>query len=262
MLIDWFTVGAQAVNFAVLVWLMKRYLYQPVLDAIDAREKHIATELADAAAKKAEAEHEQADFQAKNTAFDQQRAQLLATATNDAKTEGQRLSDEAAMNAAAATIKRQSMLKDEASALDRALGLRARQEIFAIARETLAHLAAVGLEEMVSNVFIERLRALEGTAKDRLAEAIGTTKDGVLVRSAFELPQPQREAIGHALNETFSVDVALRFETAPDLVAGIELTVNGQKLDWNIARYLESLGESVDALVTKPADVKPVPVEA
>ncbi len=52
MLIDWFTVGAQLLNFLILVWLMKRFLYKPVLDAIDAREKLIATELADAAAKK------------------------------------------------------------------------------------------------------------------------------------------------------------------------------------------------------------------
>ena len=49
MLIDWFTVGAQLLNFMVLVWLMKRFLYQPVLAAIAAREQHIAAGLADAA---------------------------------------------------------------------------------------------------------------------------------------------------------------------------------------------------------------------
>ena len=38
MLIDWFTVGAQALNFLILVWLMKRFLYQPILHAIDERE--------------------------------------------------------------------------------------------------------------------------------------------------------------------------------------------------------------------------------
>ena len=43
MLIDWFTVGAQALNFLILVWLMKRFLYKPILHAIDAREKRIAT---------------------------------------------------------------------------------------------------------------------------------------------------------------------------------------------------------------------------
>jgi len=53
MLIDWFTVGAQALNFIILVWLLKRFLYKPILGAVDAREKRIAAELADAAARKA-----------------------------------------------------------------------------------------------------------------------------------------------------------------------------------------------------------------
>ena len=55
MLIDWFTVAAQALNFVILVWLMKRFLYQPILHAIDEREKLIASELANADKKKAEA---------------------------------------------------------------------------------------------------------------------------------------------------------------------------------------------------------------
>ena len=61
MLIDWFTVGAQVLNFVVLVWLMKRFLYRPILDAIDAREKRVAAELADADARRAEAGRERAD---------------------------------------------------------------------------------------------------------------------------------------------------------------------------------------------------------
>jgi F-type H+-transporting ATPase subunit b len=77
MLIDWFTVGAQIVNFLILVWLLKHFLYKPILDAIDAREKRIAAELADADAKKAEAEKERTDFEDKNRAFDQQRTALL-----------------------------------------------------------------------------------------------------------------------------------------------------------------------------------------
>ena len=72
MLIDWFTVAAQALNFLILVWLMKRFLYKPILKAIDTREKLIATELADAAAKKVEAQKEHAEFDQKNQQFDQQ----------------------------------------------------------------------------------------------------------------------------------------------------------------------------------------------
>jgi hypothetical protein len=87
MLIDWFTVGAQVINFLVLVWLLKRFLYRPILDAIDAREQRIAAELADADAKRAEAKQERETFQHKNEEFDEQRAALLAQATDEAKTE-------------------------------------------------------------------------------------------------------------------------------------------------------------------------------
>src|SRR5665811_2539985 len=90
MLIDWFTIGAQALNFLILVWLLKHFLYKPILNAIDAREKRIAKELADADAKKAEAQKEHDEFQHKNEEFDQQRAALLSKAKEDAQAERQR----------------------------------------------------------------------------------------------------------------------------------------------------------------------------
>ena len=68
MLIDWFTVIGQLLNFLVLVWLMKRFLYRPILNAIDEREKKIAAELADADTKKALAQKESDDFKKKNKA--------------------------------------------------------------------------------------------------------------------------------------------------------------------------------------------------
>ena len=55
MLIDWFTVAAQAINFLILVGLLSRFLYKPILHAIDEREKGIATQLAQAEADKANA---------------------------------------------------------------------------------------------------------------------------------------------------------------------------------------------------------------
>ena len=93
MLIDWFTVAAQALNFLILVWLLKRFLYKPILNAIDAREKRIATELADADAKKAEARQERDEFNRKNKEFDKQRTALLTKAEDEATAERQRLLD-------------------------------------------------------------------------------------------------------------------------------------------------------------------------
>src|SRR5580700_624339 len=120
MLIDWFTVGAQALNFLILVWLMKRFLYKPILNAIDAREKRIATELADADAKKAEAQKERDEFLQKNREFDQQRAALVSKATEEAKTERQRLVEEARKAADALSVKRQETLRNDARNLNQA----------------------------------------------------------------------------------------------------------------------------------------------
>jgi F-type H+-transporting ATPase subunit b len=41
----------------------------------------------------------------------------------------------------------------------------------------------------------------------------------------------------------------VRYETAPDLIGGIELTANGQKVAWSIADYLASMEKDVDELL-------------
>jgi F-type H+-transporting ATPase subunit b len=257
MLIDWFTVGAQALNFLILVWLMKHFLYKPILNAIDAREKLIATELADAAVKKAEAQKEHEEFQHKNEEFDQQRAALLIKATDEVKVERQRLIDEARRAADALSAKRQETLKNDAHNLSQAISRRTQQEVFAITRKALTDLATTSLEERVGEVFTRRLREMDGKAKETLGAALKTAPEPAVVRSAFDLPKDQRAAIQNAVNETFSADIHLRFETEPDLVSGIELTANGQKVAWSIADYLTSLEKGVGELLKEQNKPEP-----
>src|SRR5476651_1498705 len=121
MLIDWFTVGAQVLNFLILVWLMRRFLYRPILQAIDAREKRIAAELADADAKKAEASKERDEFEHKNEEFDRQRAALLSKATEEVKAERQRLLDDARKAADALSTRRRETLRSDALSLNQAI---------------------------------------------------------------------------------------------------------------------------------------------
>src|SRR5574337_372341 len=64
MSIDWITVAAQIVNFLVLVWLLKRFLYRPILDGIDAREREIAERMGEAAQIRTAAEAAEADYEA------------------------------------------------------------------------------------------------------------------------------------------------------------------------------------------------------
>jgi len=264
VLIDWFTVGAQALNFVILVWLMKHFLYKPVQDAIAAREKRIAGQLADADKKKAEAKKDRDDFQHKNDAFDQERAALLKKATDDANSERERLLDAAGKAADALTAKRRQTLHADADNLNRGLRQRVQDEVFAIARKTLADLASASLDERMCETFVGRLRAVEGTEKKRLADAFDSKTEPLIVRSTFELPAAQRAAIQKAVHETFATKADLHFETAPDLVGGIELSAGGHKLAWSIADYLTSLERGVGELLQSqatPEDVAKAPAK-
>lgn len=255
MLIDWFTISAQAINFLILVWLMKRFLYQPILNAIDAREKRIATELADADAKRDEARKERDAFQHKNEEFERQRRELLSKATDEVKIERQRLLDEARTAADALRAKGMETLRTDVRNLNQAICLRTKHEVFAITRKALMDLATTSLEDRLGEVFIRRLREMDGQAKACLAEALKTAAAPALVRSAFDLSAEQRLTIQTALNETFSSEIPVRFETAQDLIGGIELATNGQKVGWNIADYLASMESGIGELLREK--VKP-----
>src|SRR5665647_92483 len=257
MLFDWFTVGAQALNFLVLVWLMKRFLYKPILDAVDAREKRIALAQLDAVLKQTAAQKERDEFHAKNAKFDQQRNELHSQLKDEIKAERQRLLDQAHQAADALRVKRQDALTSELQSLQRDIVRRSREEVFAIANKVLTDLAGTPLEQRMAEVFTHRLRALHGKAKETLGAALKTALEPAVVRSAFALPADERAKIQNVINETFSGDVHLRFETAPDLVSGIELTANGQKVAWSIADYLTALKTGIGELLKEQDKAEP-----
>ena len=266
MLIDWFTVGAQVVNFVILVWLMKHFLYKPILNAIDAREKRIASELADANAKKAEAEKERADFENKNKVFDDQRSALLSKATGDAKAEGAQLLDKARKDADSLRDTQAAALQSDHAKMGSQITRMATEEVFGIARKALSDLATVSLEERMGEVFTRRVHQMNGKDKELLAAALKASSEPAVVRSAFAMPADQQAAIQNALNETFSAVVRIRFETTKEAICGIELSANGQKVGWSIATYISALDEKIGALLeaqsTQQAKGAPKPTPA
>ena len=86
MLIDWFTVVAQVINFLILVWLLQRFLYKPIVNAMQTREERIASQLRDAEKQKAEAEVESAKFRIAHDQLEQRKQELLREAEADAET--------------------------------------------------------------------------------------------------------------------------------------------------------------------------------
>ncbi|SCZ85665.1 F0F1 ATP synthase subunit B [Nitrosomonas mobilis] len=249
MLIDWFTVVAQIINFLILVWLLKRFLYKPILTAIDAREQRIAAKLADADAKKMEAQKERDAFQQKNEDFDKQRIERMNQVAEAVSAERAQLLDAARQESSDLRAQLQVTLKNERHNLNEALSHRAREEVFAIARKTLIDLADTTLEDRVTAVFLDRLRELDDGEMADLKLVFKASVDPLLIRTAFTLSTEQCAAIETTINGVLGEEKAVKFETAPDLISGIELVANGRKVAWSIASYLASLEESIDELL-------------
>ena len=253
MLIDWFTVGAQALNFIILVWLLKHFLYKPIITAIDVREKRTAMELADAARQKSEAQRAREEFEDKNKRFDEERDALMAKTVLEVRVERERLLDDARKIANELLIKQKTVVHDSAVALADQLKRLVAMEVFDVARKALTDLASADLEERLGDVFARRLRQLKPEAKASLGAVLKTPNATAIVRSRFDLGPKVHATIRNALNETFAADIGVSFETAPDSLCGIDLTVSGQRLSWNIEEYLKVLEEKVDALLSADA---------
>jgi F-type H+-transporting ATPase subunit b len=245
MQINWFTVIAQLVNFIVLVWLMKRFLYAPILDAIDAREKKIKGQLADAKAQKVEAKKEQDEFSAKNADFDRQKKALMDTAIADTQAERQKLLDAARTDAETLRTNQAKALQEMQVNLQNDIAKKTQQAVFSITRKALADLASVSLENQSVAVFIERLSHLKPDEKQALLAAFQADKKPVQVQSVFALSASQQTEVKAELTKLIGSETDCTFTTDPALISGISLTANGFKLAWSVADYLTSLEKSI-----------------
>jgi F-type H+-transporting ATPase subunit b len=269
VLIDWFTVCAQAINFLLLVWLLRRYLYKPVLAAIDAREQKIAAKIKDAETQETNAKAAGEELRRRNEAFDQERDGLLRKATEAGATQRERLIESARQDSALLRVKLAQALSAERAELGRQLSARTQAEVFALTRKALSELAGTSLEDRMVAVLIERLRALPEPQRLALAGPAANTGSGAaarqaavtqvaLVRSAEDASAAARTNLEAAIHERLGA-MAVRFETAPELICGLELSVAGQKLAWSVADYLSSLAQDATAIA---ATQLAAPIEA
>lgn len=257
MQVNWFTVIAQIINFIVLVWLLKRFLYKPILKAIDEREEKIAAQIKHAEAQDTKAKNEQAEFQKKNKSFDMEKKELMDKAIAETHEERQKLLEDARNEATELRSKLEKSLKEMQENLNRDILLKTQQEVFAIARKTLSDLASLSLEEQSTNIFIKRLNEVTNEEKKLFVEAFKKGSYPILVRSAFDLAEKQQIDIKSAVNEILGTETHFQFKTAPEIISGIELTSNGYKLAWSIAEYLNSLQKSISETMKEEPNAEP-----
>lgn len=245
MLIDWFTVTAQVINFLVLVYLLKRFLYGPIIKAMDEREKKIALRLEEAQKKKDEAWQEVERYQEKNRDLDSRREKLLSEIREEAGAGRKQLINKARNQVDALQANWYEAIQREKEAFFRELRQRAGRYTCAVAGRALNDLASADLEHQIIRVFIERLRGLDEQEWVALEASIRKSGPRIDLRSAFKIPQQMAEEIGEILRDRGCDPVDLQLEISSDVICGIELKVHGRKIAWSLEDYLQTLEESL-----------------
>jgi len=237
--IDWLTVGAQAVNFLILVWLLKRFLYERVVRAMDRREAAIAARIREADARIDEAEQEARRHREEREALEAQRERLLTRAREEADDLRHALEKDARRELDEARARWHAELEREQAVFLQDVRRQLAEHFEALARRALAELADADLEGQMARVLVERLGRLDADQKAALA---GRAPDEpLLVRSAFELPAAIKRTLTAAIHEAVGRDVSVAYELADDLACGLELRAGGQSLAWSLDGYLDAL---------------------
>jgi F-type H+-transporting ATPase subunit b len=245
MLIDWFTVLAQVINFLILVYLLKRFLYKPILKAIDAREKRVASQLQEAAEQKTAADEQHKKFDSLNQELHKNKENLIAAAQKEAEAEQQRLMDNARKEYDVLRRRLHDALEKERSDIAVNLKKSVQEETFEIARKTLADLAGVSLEAQIIDVFIQKIKTISQEEKVQLIDALQSAIEPVRVQSSFEMNAAQKAACTEAIKDLLGENTKMKFETTNDILSGVELSANGFKIAWNINEYLGSLEKRI-----------------
>ena len=249
MQINGFTVIAQIINFLVLVWMLKKFLYQPVLDAIDEREKTISSRLKQAEDLKQQAIKQNEELKEKNAAFNQEKTELMNQAVIAVEAQRIKLLKQASDEADAFLRKQDQIREDSQENLNKQISVKTRQGVLDIAKKTLTDLASASLEQQTIDVFLSRLGQLSEEEQTSFKSNFKAGSEPMLVESAFELPLKQQSEIKDVVGKILSAKPVFRFEINPQWITGIVLTANGYQLAWNVSAYLKSMEVSISELV-------------
>jgi F-type H+-transporting ATPase subunit b len=257
VLINWFTVIAQIVNFLILVFLLKYFLYDRIVKAMDEREQRIQLRLKEAEEKKQEAEQEARSYLEKNRDFDAKREEMLAQARKEADARRKELTEKArlAVNNLR-SVWLEAIQRDKKSFIQD-LRKMAGSQVYTIARKAFRDLADAGVEERTVAVFLAQIQGMTKKKQEGLAASIREGGNEVVIRSAFEIPAKMREKITAKLHRAIADGIQVRYESASELIMGIELKTRGRKIAWSLQGYLDTLEEHSLQSLEKEAQRKP-----
>lgn len=243
MSIEWVTIVAMIINFLLLVFLLRRFLYGPILKVMDERELKIVQREKEAAEKARQAEAEAGEYREKTASLTARDEELLAEAREAAAAQRRSLVDEARREVTETRQRWQEALSREKESFARELRRQVAGQASRIARRCLQDLADARLEEMAWDVFLKKVGALPVEELSKLKEASSASQ--IQVSSAFEIGETKLTLLQSRLAELLSVNVNLDYRQDPALICGLELEAGGYRVAWSVDSYLADVEQQI-----------------
>lgn len=248
MEIDWITLGAQVVNFVILVLLLRYFLYGRIVEAVERREDEIQARLDEAREREEEAEARARAHREDREAFREKREELLRQAREAAEEEREKRLEEVREEARATRERWRVQLKREREDFLAELRERAGRATWQMVEQALAELADEELQQRTVTTFLKRVDEAAGDSE--LADVVAGARD-LVVRSAFELGGEERERIGEHLREALGAEGDVAFEVDRELVLGLRLEAGDREVQWSVRDQLQTLEDRVRELLER-----------
>ena len=219
MTIDWWTLGFQAVNVVILVWLLQRFFWRPVAAMIEQRRSITDKALADAKAAQDTATAALANIAATQAGFGRERDAILAAAHAEAETAGKTMLDAAAKEAAAHAAAAAAATLAEHDADEAAWAGRASELAVQIAGRLASRLQGPAVSSVFLDWLVSSIQAMPAPEREAAVADAG----GFEAVTAGPLAPAEQEQARNAIALAFGAPPQMTFRTDPALVAGIEL---------------------------------------
>ena len=243
---DWSTFALEALNFLVLVWLLKRFFYRPVLAVIEARRAETAKTIADAEAVRLEAEQLKTEYTVHLAELDKVRAAAKTRLDEDVAAERARRLTALAAEIDAERKRREALEARAKSEVEHALERQAMAIAARFATRLLERLAGPELEAKLADLALRELDAQGPDKLEALRAALREPGVTIKVVSAYPLDEARRAAFTQALGTLAGRALAPKFTEDTVLKAGVCIMAGSWVLMANIRDELSFFSEMFD----------------
>jgi len=243
---DWTTFTLEAFNFLVLVWLLKRFFYSPVLAVIEARRAATAKTIADAEAVRRDAAGLKSEYQTHLAELDNERASAKARIDEDIAAERGRLLAALEAEIAEERSRRQTLEARERSELELAMERKAMAIAARFAARLLERLACPELEAKLADLALSELNAERPDKLEALRTALREAGGSIKVVSAYPLDETRRAAFTRTLSALAGRELVLRFGEDAVLKAGVCIMAGSWVLMANLRDELNFFAGTFD----------------